>query len=94
MGLGALWNRKLLKAADPRLCGNFDEQQMERLMVVGLWRAHLDSIARPSIRKAIHVLDFEIALPILKPKMPVPTYLTPAIRASTSSTTSLDNHHA
>ena len=67
---------------------------MEQLMVVGLWRPHLDSIARPSIRKAIHVLDFEIALPILKPKMPVPTYLTPAIRASTSSATSLDNHHA
>ena len=62
---------------------------MERLMVVGLWRPHLDSIARPSIRKAIHVLDFEIALPILKPKMPIPTYL-----ASTSSATSLDNHHA
>ena len=63
-------------------------------MVVGLWCAHPDSIARPSIRKAIHVLDFEIALPILKPKMPVPTYLTPAIRASTYSATSLDNHHA
>ncbi|KAK9988767.1 hypothetical protein SO802_029006 [Lithocarpus litseifolius] len=84
----------LLKAADPRLCGNFDEQQMERFMVVGLWCAHPDSIARPSIRKAIHVLDFETALPILEPKIPVPTYLTPAIRASTSSATSLDNHHA
>ena len=84
----------LLKAADPRLCGNFDEQQMERLMVVGLWCAHPNSIARPSIRKAIHVLDFETALSILEPKMPVPTYITPAIRASTSSATSLDNHHA
>uniref|UniRef100_A0A7N2RDB9 Uncharacterized protein n=1 Tax=Quercus lobata TaxID=97700 RepID=A0A7N2RDB9_QUELO len=75
----------LLKSADPRLCGNFDQQQMERLMMVGLWRTHPDSIARPSIRKAIHVLDFEIALPILEPKIPVPTYLMPAVRASTSS---------
>ena len=84
----------LLKAADPRLCGDFDEQQLERLMVVGLWCAHPDSFSRPSIRKALHVLSFEIALPILEPKMPVPTYITPAIRASTSSATSLDNHHA
>ena len=86
--------RNLLKVADPRLCGNFDEQQMERLMVVRLWCTHPDSISRPSIRKVIHVLDFEIALPILKPKRHVPTYLTPAIRASTCSATSLDNHHA
>ncbi|KAM4088589.1 hypothetical protein ACJW30_07G082700 [Castanea mollissima] len=86
--------RNLLKAADPVLCGDFDEQQMERLMVVGLWCAHPDSIARSSIRKAIHVLDFKTALPILEPKIHVPTYLTPAIRASTSSATLLDNHHA
>ena len=58
----------LLKAADPRLCGNFDEQQMERLMVVGLWRAHLDSIARPSIRKAIHVLDLKLHCPFSSQK--------------------------
>ena len=58
----------LLKATDPRLCGNFDEQQMERLMVVGLWCTHSDSIAGPSRRKAIHVLNFETALPFLSQK--------------------------
>ena len=68
---------------------------MERLMVVGLWCAHPDYNVRPSIRKAIHVLDFEAALPILEPKMPMPTYLTPPILASTSSTSnSEDRHHA
>ncbi|KAM3694796.1 hypothetical protein ACB098_07G081600 [Castanea mollissima] len=86
--------RNLLKAADTRLCGDFDEQQMERLMVVGLWCAHPDYNVRPSIRKAIHVLDFEAALPILEPKMPMPTYLTPPILASTSSTSNSEDHHA
>ncbi|KAM4088586.1 hypothetical protein ACJW30_07G082400 [Castanea mollissima] len=86
--------RNLLKAADPRLGGDFDEQQMERLMVVGLWCAHPDYNARPSIRKAIHVLDFEVTLPILEPKLPVPTFLTPPIIASTSSISKSENHYA
>ncbi|XP_075673325.1 L-type lectin-domain containing receptor kinase IX.1-like [Castanea sativa] len=85
--------RNLLKAADPRLGGDFDEQQMERLMVVGLWCAHPDYNARPSIRKAIHVLDFEVTLPILEPKLPVPTFLTPPIIASTSSISKSENHY-
>ena len=44
---------ELLKAADPRLGGNFDELQMERLIIVGLWCAHPDYNLRPSIRQAI-----------------------------------------
>ena len=84
----------ILKATDPRLCGDFNEQQMERLMVVGLWCAHPDYTARPSIRKVIHVLDFEAVLPILEPKMPVPTYLTPPILASTSSADTPKNHQS
>ncbi|XP_059448076.1 L-type lectin-domain containing receptor kinase IX.1-like [Corylus avellana] len=79
---------KLLDAADAKLCGEFDEQQMERLMIVGLWCGHPDYSLRPSIRKALHVLDFEAPLPIdLAPKMPVPTYVAPSGRASTSTTT-------
>ncbi|GMY38614.1 L-type lectin-domain containing receptor kinase IX.1-like [Fagus crenata] len=84
----------ILKAADPRLCGDFDEKIMERLMVVGLWCTHPDYIVRPSIRKAIHVLDFEAALPILEPKMPVATYITPPILASTSSADTSKNHQS
>ncbi|KAE8008299.1 hypothetical protein FH972_004821 [Carpinus fangiana] len=79
---------KLLDAADAKLCGEFDEQQMERLMTVGLWCGHPDYNLRPSIRKAFNVLDFEAALPFdLLPKMLVPTYVTPSGRASTSSAT-------
>ncbi|KAL5790208.1 hypothetical protein ACOSQ2_005096 [Xanthoceras sorbifolium] len=69
---------KLLEAADPRLCKAFDEQQMEYLMIVGLWCAHPDENLRPSIRQPIQVLNFEAPLPVLPPKMPVPIYLTPS----------------
>ncbi|XP_065872924.1 L-type lectin-domain containing receptor kinase IX.1-like [Euphorbia lathyris] len=67
---------KLLEAADSRLCGQFDRQQIERLMIVGLSSTHPDENLRPSIRQSIHVLNFEAALPILPPTMPVPTYFT------------------
>ncbi|KAF0917140.1 hypothetical protein E2562_016941 [Oryza meyeriana var. granulata] len=51
--------RDVLEAADQRLNGKFDLEQMERLMVVGLWCAHPDYAHRP----------------LLPPKMPVPSYL-------------------
>ncbi|KAM3734106.1 hypothetical protein ACB098_11G189600 [Castanea mollissima] len=89
--------RNLLKATDPRLGGDFDEPQMERLMAVGLWCAHPDYNARPSIRKAIHVLDFEVTLPILTPPIIVstsPTRISGNHDASTSSTSKSGNHDA
>ncbi|XP_004293018.1 PREDICTED: L-type lectin-domain containing receptor kinase IX.1-like [Fragaria vesca subsp. vesca] len=62
---------KIIEAADPKLCGEFDEKQMECLMIVGLWCAHPDHNSRPLIQQAIQVLDFEIPLPNLPLKMPV-----------------------
>jgi hypothetical protein len=59
---------KVLEAADPRLNGEFDEQQMERLMIVGLWCAHPDRNLRPLIRETIHVLNFETPLHFLPSK--------------------------
>ncbi|XP_060676215.1 L-type lectin-domain containing receptor kinase IX.1-like isoform X1 [Ziziphus jujuba] len=67
---------KVLEAADPRLGGDFNGEEMERLMVVGLWCAHPDYNLRPSIRQVVQVLNFEAPLPLLPPSMPVPTYLT------------------
>ncbi|PPD95214.1 hypothetical protein GOBAR_DD07753 [Gossypium barbadense] len=64
----------LLSAVDERLHAEFDEEQIECLMIVGLWCAHPDSSLRPSIRQAIQVLDFDVALPNLPLEMPVPTY--------------------
>ncbi|KAI5603980.1 hypothetical protein BDE02_01G255000 [Populus trichocarpa] len=40
---------------------------------------------RPSIRQALHVLNFDAPLPILPSKMPVPSYFAPPISASSLS---------
>ncbi|KAE8798507.1 Lectin-domain containing receptor kinase A4.3 [Hordeum vulgare] len=82
-----LYGKKaLLEAADWRLKGEFDEKQMEHLMVVGLWCAHPDYTHRPSIRQALNALKFEAPLPVLAPKMPVPTFFPlPDLAALVSS---------
>ncbi|KAG6711128.1 hypothetical protein I3842_05G037900 [Carya illinoinensis] len=85
---------KLVDAADPRLCGDFDEQQLERLMIAGLWCAHPDYNLRPSIRKVVHVLSSEGSLPVLAPEMPLLTYLPPPVSASASSTSTSENKHS
>ncbi|XP_007042796.2 PREDICTED: L-type lectin-domain containing receptor kinase IX.1 [Theobroma cacao] len=69
----------LLEACDPRLRGEFVKQEMEQLLIIGLWCAHPDENSRPSIQQAIHVLNFEAPLPILPSKMPVPTYYAPPL---------------
>ncbi|GAA0143455.1 hypothetical protein LIER_04136 [Lithospermum erythrorhizon] len=75
---------KLFDAIDKKLTSNYDMmKEMERLIVVALWCAHPDNKLRPSIRQAIHVLKFEAQLPILEPKMPMPTYFSP-LRVFTS----------
>nr|GLL28592.1 L-type lectin-domain containing receptor kinase IX.1-like [Ipomoea trifida] len=67
---------KLFEVIDPKLCGNFDEQEMKQLMMVGLWCAHPDSTCRPKISQALHCLKFLVQLPTLPPKMPKPVYST------------------
>jgi serine/threonine protein kinase len=48
------YNRNsILDAADQRLNGQFDRQQMERVLVTGLWCAHRDRAQRPSIAQAM-----------------------------------------
>ncbi|KAH0634649.1 hypothetical protein KY290_038114 [Solanum tuberosum] len=64
----------LSEAVDPRLSSEFNEEEVEHLLIVGLWCAHPDNNCRPSIRQAIQVLNFEAPLPTLPPNMPVPTY--------------------
>ncbi|KAJ9177472.1 hypothetical protein P3X46_012688 [Hevea brasiliensis] len=58
-------NRTLRLAVDRRLNMGFDERQMECLMIVGLWCAQPNQRSRPSIRQAIHVLNFDSVLPNL-----------------------------
>lgn len=69
-----------------------DKQQVEGLMIVGLWCAHPDRSMRPSIRQAIHVLNFESTYPDLPSRMPLPLYQVPSPSVSSSEpsiTTSL-----
>ncbi|PRQ31921.1 putative protein kinase RLK-Pelle-L-LEC family [Rosa chinensis] len=75
---------KVIEAADPVLSGDFDEKQMECLMIVGLWCAHPNYSMRPSIQQAIQVLNFEVPLPSLPPHMPMTTF-APPISLSTLS---------
>ena len=74
----------ILEAADPRLNGEFEKQQIECLMIVGLWCAHPDHKKRPSVRQAIQVLDFEAPLPNLPSSLPVPTYLDDSVKSFTA----------
>ncbi|XP_074381265.1 L-type lectin-domain containing receptor kinase IX.1-like [Apium graveolens] len=89
-----IWNlygsEDLLSAADERLNTIYDARQVECLMIVGLWCAHPDCNLRPSIRQVIQVLNFEVALPSLPTKMPVPIYQAPfSIPAASSSEASV-----
>ncbi|KAK6916277.1 Legume lectin domain [Dillenia turbinata] len=70
-------NGRVLDAADRGLHMDFDEAQMECLLVVGLWCAHPDHCLRPSIREAIHVLNGGAPLPDLPNRMPVLLYHVP-----------------
>ncbi|KAK9097009.1 hypothetical protein Sjap_022506 [Stephania japonica] len=81
---------RLLDAADQRLNTDFDEKQMEYLMIVGLWCVHPDYKFRPSIRQVIQVLGFEAPLPSLPGKMPVPMYYAPPIDIRNLSYTSTE----
>ncbi|KAF7843035.1 L-type lectin-domain containing receptor kinase IX.1 [Senna tora] len=79
---GLYGSGRVLQGADPRLCGDFEEQKMIHLMITGLWCAHPDHNNRPSIRQAIQVLNFEAPLPILPSSFPVPTYFQCPVKPS------------
>ncbi|KAM0952155.1 putative protein kinase RLK-Pelle-L-LEC family [Dioscorea sansibarensis] len=86
----------ILDAADKRLENEFDKDELERLMVVGLWCAHPDYKLRPSMRQAISVLNFEAPLPVLPSKMPVPMYCAPPLElahVAYTSTSSSSGFH-
>lgn len=57
---------QILDMADPLLGTDFNLLEMEHILIVGLWCAHPDSNQRPSIRQAIHALNFEVPLPTLE----------------------------
>ncbi|KAL1365468.1 hypothetical protein HN51_013489 [Arachis hypogaea] len=83
---------ELVVAVDERLGKDFDEREAECLMIVGLWCAHPDATMRPSIRQAVHVLNFEAAMPINLPtKRPVAIYHDPTITPTPTPTPSVQD---
>ncbi|GMY12054.1 L-type lectin-domain containing receptor kinase IX.1-like [Fagus crenata] len=95
-----IWNLygkgDLLFAMDEKLHTDFDEKQVECLMIIGLWCSHPDRNLRPSMRQAIQVLKFETTLPNLPTQMPVlmyhaPLTIPPVSSSEPSITTSLQH---
>ncbi|KAK8648689.1 hypothetical protein V6N13_129436 [Hibiscus sabdariffa] len=63
---------RIIEAADKRLNGAFGEEEMRKLLLVGLSCAHPDSAERPSIRRVLQILNNEvdpIAVPKMKPSL-------------------------
>ncbi|XP_039013266.1 L-type lectin-domain containing receptor kinase IX.1-like [Hibiscus syriacus] len=64
----------LVDAADQRLYGNYDKEQMERFLLVGLACAHPGYFARPSITQVIDILSFKARCPMVPREMPLPIF--------------------
>lgn len=59
---------KIIEAADKRLSGTFKEEEMRKLLLLGLSCANPDSAERPSMRRVLQILISE-AEPVLVPRM-------------------------
>ncbi|KAI3671747.1 hypothetical protein L1987_87127 [Smallanthus sonchifolius] len=70
-------NGALLEAIGPNLGSEFEEEEIRRLMIIGLSCVHPDFEHRPSMREAIKVLNSEASMPLLPSKMPMASYFTP-----------------
>ncbi|KAF4386871.1 hypothetical protein F8388_006826 [Cannabis sativa] len=79
---------QIFEAADMKLSEEFDERQMESLMVTGLWCCHPDPIFRPNIKQVVSVLNFEAPLPTLPSELPRPMYFAPSFNINSTSYTS------
>ncbi|KAK2662824.1 hypothetical protein Ddye_001398 [Dipteronia dyeriana] len=76
-------------ATDPRLGHDYDKEQMEHLIVVGLACAQPNHEDRPSIRQALDMLNFKAPLPVLPREMPVPKHIATLLASVHSKAGSL-----
>ncbi|KAG7534382.1 Protein kinase-like domain superfamily [Arabidopsis thaliana x Arabidopsis arenosa] len=63
---------RVLEAVDERLKGEFDEEMMKKLLLVGLKCAHPDGNERPSMRRVLQILNNEVEpspVPKMKPTL-------------------------
>ncbi|KAL9998456.1 putative protein kinase RLK-Pelle-L-LEC family [Helianthus debilis subsp. tardiflorus] len=78
----------LLEAVDPRLGKDFEEEEIKRLMIVGLWCVHPNAELRPSMKQVYHVLNSEASLPVLPSWILLPSYLAPLVSSLISASSS------
>ncbi|KAJ6303719.1 hypothetical protein OIU77_017573 [Salix suchowensis] len=75
-----VWNLhregRLLAAADDRLGGQFDENEMRRVLLVGLACSHPDPMARPTMRGAVQMLVGEAEVPLVPRARPTMSFST------------------
>ncbi|XP_057868318.2 L-type lectin-domain containing receptor kinase IX.1-like [Cryptomeria japonica] len=81
------WNR-ILDAADEKLGGNFNCEEMERLMKVGLLCSHPDPCARPRMEQVVGLLKRGAELPHVPLEYPIAVYGHCSAADITSSSTS------
>ncbi|XP_059281735.1 L-type lectin-domain containing receptor kinase S.6 [Lycium ferocissimum] len=66
-----LWEKgRVTEAADPKLMGRFQKNEMDRMLIVGLSCVHPNDEKRPRMREVARMLKDEAPLPILPPKKP------------------------
>ena len=76
---------QLFEAVDKGLSMEFDERQMECLMVVGLWCCQPNPINRPSIRQVLPVLNFDVPFPTFHQSFQCSNDQTPSSCSSCST---------
>lgn len=87
MGVGYAREIKgtILEAADEHLNGDFDNGEMERVLLLGLMCTHPSALLRPSIREAVLILRSEQSARILLPRTAIPEPVTRIDEASGSA---------
>ncbi|KAI7754627.1 hypothetical protein M8C21_016948 [Ambrosia artemisiifolia] len=82
----------IIEAVDPHLGSEFIEEEIKRLMMVGLWCVHPHSEHRPSMRQVIQVLNSQASLPVLPSTMPVVSNMTSRILSVFGVASIINNH--
>ncbi|XP_076938708.1 L-type lectin-domain containing receptor kinase VIII.1-like [Bidens hawaiensis] len=67
---------RLLAVADGRLCGEFEEAEMRRVLLVGLACSHPDPTVRPTMRTVVQLLEGEGEVPVVPRAKPSLSFST------------------
>ncbi|KAI3522996.1 hypothetical protein L1887_01048 [Cichorium endivia] len=67
---------RLLAVADPRLCGEFEEAEMMKVLLIGLVCSHPDPAVRPMMRNVVQMLAGEAEVPLVPRAKPSLSFST------------------